>query len=239
MHSTVVALGSIITEGKAVRGNRFRSCPSVDHQQRRRTWRHLTKTISCLLYLLLIIYSTHTHTHTFAETHVCVRRQLSSLAEMSLPIYQNEKVANRLAPRCAVTAWVRPQEGGRGGARKSSAQEQCMAPAVLPFPCATSKMFQQLPVTIVHCGWPFCQCFACSRFVSKCWTLRSVCLCVCVGECVCSGACWSRQMFKFAALLPVCISSGQMSAPWQKRKGNGCRHWHTFIWTWAQVEQTQ
>lgn len=54
--------------------------------------------------LLAFNYILNTHTHTFAETHVCVRWQLSSLAEMSLPIYQNEKVANRLAPRCAVTA---------------------------------------------------------------------------------------------------------------------------------------
>lgn len=104
MHSAVVALGSIITEGEAVRGNRFRSCPSVDHQQRRRMKTFNQNNFVPALLAFNYILNTHTDTHTPLQTHVCVRWQLSSLAEMSLPIYQNEKVANRLAPRCAVTA---------------------------------------------------------------------------------------------------------------------------------------
>lgn len=145
---------------------------------------------------------------------------------MSLPIYQNEKVANRLASRCADTAWAWPESSAgrrvqhKNNTRPGQQQQQrqrhhfrvplpkrfcsCQLPSPLPLPLSVADdRFANVSPALV-------------LFPNA--AVQSVSVCVRV----CDGACWSRQMFKFAALLPVCISSGQMSTPWQK--GNGCRH---------------
>lgn len=71
-YSAVVALGSIITEEQAVRGNRFRSCPSVDHQQRRRMKTFNQNNFVPALLAFNYILNTHTHTYLCGHTCVCV-----------------------------------------------------------------------------------------------------------------------------------------------------------------------
>lgn len=74
-YSAVVALGSIITEGRlklAGQGNRFRSCPKVDHQQRlqRRAKTFNQNNFVPALLAFNYILNTHTHTHIQTDTRV-------------------------------------------------------------------------------------------------------------------------------------------------------------------------
>lgn len=71
-HCAVVALGSIITEGRlklAGQGNRFRSCPKVDHQQRlqRRAKTFNQNNFVPALLAFNYILNTHTDRHTCAN----------------------------------------------------------------------------------------------------------------------------------------------------------------------------
>lgn len=241
-YSAVVALGSIITEGQAVRGNRFRSCPSVDHQQRRRMKTFNQNNFVPALLAFNYILNTHTHTYLCGHTCVCVcvLAIVKSCWNVAANLSEWKSGQQTRAPLCCHSE-SQSQEGGRG-----QDEQLCTRTMHGPGSFAISVChFQNVPAAAsYHCPLRMTV-LPMFRLLSFCFQMLNtavcVCVCVCVSEsvCVCNGACWSRQMFKFAALLPVCISSGQMSAPWQKRKGNGCRHWHTFIWTWAQVEQTQ
>lgn len=172
--------------------------------------------------MLLIIYSTHTHTPLQKHTCVCAGN-CQVLLKCRCQFIRMKKWPTDSRP-----AALSQRESGpkrvEGGLRE---EELCTRTMHGPGSFAISVChFQNVPAAAsYHCPLRMTV-LPMFRLLSFCFQMlnTAVCVCVCVGECVCNGACWSRQMFKFAALLPVCISSGQMSAPWQKRKGNGCRH---------------